>query len=249
MYDRDFKKGGYRQYRKHDPKSRIVFGITLAIVGILYMLRNMGLLPHFSIHFTWPVILIVIGLLIGIKHNFRKNAWWILIAIGTAHLIPRFEVMGTDSSKLAWPAVIILAGIAIALRPRRNHGCAPEKMVNASITSESTIAVDVTFGGRKEIITSKDFKGGSISVTFAGCEINMVQADFTGPSAVLDCKVAFGSVEIIVPSHWEVINEINPSFGSVEDDRSMQTAAVPELKKTLILRGNCSFGSIELKSY
>jgi predicted membrane protein len=77
----------------------------------------------------------------------------------------------------------------------------------------------------------------------------MAQADFSAPSVVLDCRVAFGGVELIVPSNWEVKNEISSSFGSVEDERSIQANISNETRKILILRGSCSFGSVEIKSY
>jgi hypothetical protein len=35
----------------------------------------------------------------------------------------------------------------------------------------------------------------------------------------------------------------------VEDHRSFRTASTEQEKKTLVLKGNCSFGSIEIKSY
>jgi Cell wall-active antibiotics response 4TMS YvqF len=98
-------------------------------------------------------------------------------------------------------------------------------------------------------VTSKDFKGGLVNVTFGGCEVNLVQAELTEPTAVIDLRVSFGGVELIVPSHWDIQNEIDPSFGSVEDERTIQTTTTTETKKTLILRGNCSFGSIEIKSF
>jgi hypothetical protein len=136
----------------------------------------------------------------------------------------------------------------MAFRPRRDR-CYPIQPVRTSINTSSSLNIDATFGGRKEVVTAKDFKGGIVSVTFAGCELNLAQADFTEPSVVLDCRVSFGGLEIIVPSHWEVQIEVNPSFGNVEDGRTIQTATTPENKKLLILRGTCSFGSIELKSY
>jgi hypothetical protein len=66
---------------------------------------------------------------------------------------------------------------------------------------------------------------------------------------VLDVRVAFGSAEIIVPSHWEVVNEINPTLGSVEDQRMLRTPDASIERRTLILRGSCAFGSIEIKGY
>jgi hypothetical protein len=79
----------------------------------------------------------------------------------------------------------------------------------------------------------------------------MIQADATEQPMVLNLKVSFGGVELIVPSHWELQNEIEPTFGSVEDHRAIRTSSstISEVKKVLILKGNCSFGSIEIKSY
>ena len=249
MRDRNYNRVDFNQWQAHRQKNRVFFGIAVAIIGILLMLKTMGLLPCIELEFSWPWILIVIGILIGIKNNFRNNAWWILLVIGTANLIPQFMIMGKPSRHYVWPAMIILIGLAIALRPRRQR-CYPKAgVINTSINVDGDLNIDVTFGGRKEVVTSKDFKGGTVAVTFAGCELNLTQADFSGPSVVLDFRVSFGGVELIVPTHWEIQNEINPSFGNVEDERTIQTATNNETKKILILRGNCSFGNIEIKSY
>jgi predicted membrane protein len=250
-YDRGrhFYGGPCRPSRDRE-KNRVVFGIGLALVGVVLLLRTMGLLPYFDFDLSWPVILIVIGLLLGIKNNFRRNAWWILIFIGAVNLIPSFMIMGRPSRHFVWPSLVIVAGLMVAFRPRRQHDRLHKvRQMSTIINNENTLDIDVTFGGRKEVVTSKDFQGGAINVTFGGCELNLTQADFTTPSVVIDCRVSFGGVEIIVPSHWEIQNEVSPSFGSVEDERTIQTPAGNEMKKTLIIRGNCSFGSIEIKSY
>ncbi len=249
MRNRDFYRGDYKEYHEQRYRNRVFFGISLAIVGLGLLLTTMHVLPCIDLEDSWPAILIGLGLMIGFKNRFRNNAWWILIVIGIANFTPQFMLFGRPSSDFAWPAIIIIVGLAIALRPRRHklNRSMPNMVTN--INTESSLNVDVTFGGKKEVITSKDFKGGIVTVTFAGCEVNLVQADFTEPSIILDCRVSFAGVELILPSHWEVQNEINPSFGSVEDVRTIQTPVSGENKKLLILRGSCSFGSIEIKSY
>jgi hypothetical protein len=271
--DRNFQREDYRKFRReahrfhrhrpHNPKDKMFFGMIVIAVGVLLLLRAMHLL-FFSLAFSWPILLIVIGGLIGIKSAFRNPGSWILILIGAANLTPQFTIMGQPSSVFAWPAVLILIGLSIMVRSGRkkrypfmggiyeNRG--PGNPINPAntktfTTAESDLNIDVTFGGRKEFVTAKDFKGGIVSVTFAGCEINLMQADTTEPAMILDLKVSFGGVELIVPSHWDVQNEISPAFGSVEDERTVQTAAPAEGRKTLILRGSCSFGSVEIKSY
>lgn len=240
----------YNNYMEHRKKNRIFFGIAVAVAGLVLFLRALGLF-NFDLDLSWPVILIIIGIFAGIKSGFRNHAWWILILIGGSHLIPQFTVMGRPSRHLVWPLALMIGGIMIALRPRRDPRCRPHrgKGMQAAIVSENDINIDVVFGGRKEVVVSKEFKGGSVNVVFGGVELNLAQADFAEPSIVLDCRVTCGGLEIVIPSHWDVKNEINPSFGAVDDERTILTAPTNEPKKILILRGTCVAGGIELKSY
>lgn len=238
-----------RHFREHDPRNRVFFGLMLALIGIGYLLRVFGILNYFDLESSWPILLIILGILLGVKNRGRRNAWWILILIGAANMIPEFKIGHVHSREIVWPMGLVVLGVVIALRPKKNRADCYPGTTNTFINTEGDLNIDVTFGGRKEVVTSKDFKGGTISVTFGGTELNLTQADFTTPTVALDFHVSFGGVEMVVPSNWEIQNEISPSFGSVEDQRTIQTSNNNETKKILILRGNCSFGSIEIKSY
>ncbi len=237
-----------KEHMQRRNKNRSFAGIAVAIIGILWMF-SIAFKFNFEWDTHWPYVLIIIGILIGIKNNFRNAAWWILILIGGVYLVEDLPGFYNYSDYVV-PGALVIGGIGLAIT-KRNHknDCAPGFKVDNSTSTENNLNLDVTFGGRKEMITSKEFKGGNISVTFGGCELNFMQADIVDSPAILDLKVSFGGVEIIVPSHWHIQNEINPSFGNVEDERNIQTASSVENKKVLILRGNCSFGNVEIKSY
>lgn len=227
------------------------FGFAIVIVGIIILLKKLEVIPYFNFHNNWPYYVIAIGLIIGIKNKFRHNAWWILILIGAASLLRHTELYnGIYLSHIMLPAILIIIGLLLILRPpSKKKGisqCSPP-----TITSENDLLfVNVTFGGRKEIVTSKNFKGGDVNTTFGGTEINLMQADTPDDTISLNVKVSFGEVEIIIPSHWEVKNDIAPTFGNVEDHRTFHnTSTNNEDKKILKLTGSCSFGSIEIKSY
>lgn len=229
------------------------FGLILLVIGSFILLRRFDLF-HFDFRTMWPWALIIIGVLIGIKHKFRNSAPLILIAIGAAHLIPVFEIFGVSSKALVIPTALIAIGLIIIFKPQRkkklwNERC--EDNIKTVTNNDNLLNIDVTFGGHKEIVTSKDFKGGNVSTTFGGTEINLMNADSSEKKVSLNLKVAFGGVEIIVPSHWQIKNEISNTLGSVEDNRNIytRTGDTPEDTFTLILTGSCSFGSIELKSY
>ena len=232
-----------KEHQEHRQRNKAFFGIAVALVGLFWLLKITLHLP-FNWITEWPFIMVILGLIIGIKNGFRDAAWWILILIGGANLVDDYY---PQYNEFIWPCALVIAGLAIALRPKRSN-CKPNFKVNNSISAESNLNIDVTFGGRKEMITAKDFKSGNISVTFGGCELNFMQADIE-ETAILNLSVSFGGVEIITPSHWHIQNEISPSFGNVEDERNILPTTGVENKKTLILRGSCSFGNVEIKSY
>jgi predicted membrane protein len=229
---------------------KTVFGLIIILLGAVFLLHRLDIVPFFYIRSLWPLILIAIGVMIGIRNRFSNPGSWVLIFIGTVNFIPRMEIVnGHYTNELIFPLALIMLGAFILVRSRKKKYFMERMNMNTITNADNVLNIDVTFGGRKEIITSKDFKGGSISATFAGAEVNLMQADSLTQPITLDIRVAFGGVELLVPSHWEIQNEIAPAFGSVEDHRVMRTANAGEEKKVLVLKGSCSFGSVEIKSY
>jgi len=232
----------------HKEQGRLIFGSVVVIVGVLILLHN--LFPEFSVYYQlqWPLILIIIGIGIGIKTRFRRNAWWILILIGSIYFLHPYFFPMIPTRLIVWPGILIALGLVMIFRKRRP---APWERQHFQLISNDadTVNIDVSFGARKEIITSKSFKGGSIRVNFAGAEVNLVSADAGVQPMILDIAAAFGGVELIVPSNWEIQNEINPTMGSVEDQRFLRSGEKEVDRKVLVLRGTCSFGSVEIKSY
>jgi hypothetical protein len=175
-------------------------------------------------------------------------------------MLPPFYIGDVPARRVLWPMLFILGGLALVFRKGHRADRISASMPVAGSTGPDpytplitrdadTLNIDVTFGGRKEIITSRSFKGGRVRATFAGVEINMVAADSEIQPMVLEVHASFAGVELIIPSHWEIQNEISPTMGSVEDNRSIRTTDTSAEKRVLILRGSCSFGSVEVKSY
>lgn len=228
------------------------FGVTILIIGVFILLRKLDLF-YFSWHSMWPWILIAIGAMIGAKNRFQNHAWWILILIGTAHLVPVFTIFGVTSKALLVPVAMIVLGLIFIFRPSKKknwNGKSCDNNIRTVTNNDSTLNIDVTFGGHKEIVTSKDFKGGRVSTTFGGTELNLMNADSTETTIPLHFSVSFGGVELVVPSHWQVKNELTTTLGNVEDNRNIHTQSGDVEKViTLVLSGSCNFGNIEIKSY
>ena len=251
---------------KRKQESRIFGGLILIAVGAALLLRNAGFpLPYWL--FSWPVILIVIGIYNGVKHKFRNNSWIILIAIGSFFLLDR--VMDLSLRPYFWPVAIIALGVIFIVRPERGlrhrFGNFEKRRLNADLNDNSWeqqpepinnfindnddyLSINSVFSGVNRNIVSKNFKGGKATCIFGGADIDFSQADIQG-KAVLNMEVVFGGIKLILPPNWTVINEIDGMFHGVDDKRKYLTLMADNTDKVLILKGSVVFGGVDIKSY
>jgi predicted membrane protein len=246
---------------KSSEGSKAIAGIIIVAVGVALLLRNIGfLLPHWL--FTWPMILILVGIYTGFKHNFKNNSWLIVTGIGVFFLIKRF-IPSLHVEPFFWPLIIIAIGVIYILNPEKKWGSNWKQIDNEdkskvsdswqgfasdeAVDSNNEFKISSIFSGVKRNIITKNFKRGKIITIFGGAEIDMSQADMTSPSYI-NVDVAFGGVEILVPANWTIQNDIQGVFHGVEDKR-YNKAIVIDPSKILVLKGNCAFGGIEVKSY
>ncbi|MEO5997960.1 MAG: DUF5668 domain-containing protein [Chitinophagaceae bacterium] len=250
--------------------SRIVAGLFLLGIGCVLFLKQFGFyMPGWL--FRWPVILIIVGLFIGLRHNFRGPAWLILLLIGSIFLSdsinPEYSIR-----RYTAPVIIIGIGLMMILRPHRNRNknryyahrdwqnnlsnqdqpgyqYPPEQEAfqEKKFSREDYIDSVAIFGNVLKVVVSKDFKGGDMVAIFGGNEIDLSKADING-RVVLDVTVILGGTKLILPSHWDVKSEMVAFFGGIEDKRQIP-AGVNNPAKLLILKGTSIFGGIEIRSY
>ncbi len=248
----------YNASQQNKRNTSVLFGVLIATAGILFLLRQFDIL-NFDFQ-IWPLFFIAFGVLNGMKKNdFLTISSLGFILFGLAFFIPHFTVFGVASSRLFWPIVLIVGGFYIAFgakKKRHNYADTHQKMdtpLGAEeveyIQTESFLNIEAYFGGRKEIITSKQFSGCDATAMFGGVEINLMQADSSKQPMVIDMRVICGGIQIIVPSHWEIINEVDVLLGGIEDKRNLRTASESAAPKQLLLRGSVTMGGLELKSY
>ena len=256
--------GHYDRRRGH---GRVWTGLFLLLVGGLLLLKTANVLLFPAWFFTWPVLLIAIGLFSGLKHRFRGPLWIILIIIGSFSLADRIDPT-LNMDRYNWPIILIAIGLGFILRPKRFHGRRwgrnrfdqlQAEQAPASATFEDETGkqygsdrrdfIDVTsvFGGVKKNVLTKTFKGGDIVSFMGGSEIDLTQADFTG-TVKIDTTNIFGGTKLIVPPNWDVQCDVTAIFGGVDDKRQISGVNV-DTNKILILDGTCMFGGIEIRSF
>ena len=245
----------YSYQARSERSGRAFGGLVIVTAGTLLLAKRAGAdLPEWL--FSWPMIPIAIGLYIGARHRFRDWGWLIPVTVGVVFLIDMF-VVEISIGQFMWPAIIILIGLMMIFRPRRNRERAwkhwHEKHQNLQYesierTEENFLDNVNIFGSSKKVIISKDFKGGDVVTIFGGSEINLTQADING-KAVLDLVQVFGGTKLIVPANWAITTEEMVSiFGGLDDKRNPAMLAT-EGGKTLVIKGTCIFGGIDIRSF
>ncbi|MDD4109608.1 MAG: DUF5668 domain-containing protein, partial [Prolixibacteraceae bacterium] len=98
---------------------RILFGLFLIIVGVLWILVKLNLIPHIftDILVSWQMLLIGIGIFSIIGGN--NTAGTILIVIGGFFLIPEMFSVPFQLRRLSWPVLIIVLGLALVLSNKK----------------------------------------------------------------------------------------------------------------------------------
>lgn len=247
---------------------KTVIGFILLAIGCILLLRTLDLffLPGYL--FSWPMLLIVIGLYIGARKGYQKPAPVILIALGFIFLSHRI-LPDLELSRFVWPMAIIGFGLWIILKPGRNQGInnwtnwdkrvdpvSGQETVNENYNSasgqenyrstEDYLNTTSIFGGIKKTIVSKKFQGGEVINFFGGAELNLMQADIQG-KVKLEVTQVFGGTKIIVPANWTIHSDMVAIFGGIEDKRLQPNEPNPE--KMLIIEGTSLFGGIDIRSF
>ncbi len=225
---------------------RVMAGIVVVMVGLAFLARQADLdLPYWL--FSWPMILVVIGIYIGAREGFRMGGWMIVTLVGAVFLTDDvLDSFDLHIGRFFWPSMIIAIGLYMIFKPRRKER-SDFGSLDANLNVDEVIDSTAVFGGTKANILSKNFRGGEISTFFGGTDINLMQADFQN-TIVLQSSTAFGGVKILAPAHWNIKSEIVCIFGGIDDKRPMAKEGT-DMSKTLVLKGTCIFGGVEIKSY
>ncbi|HET9278128.1 MAG TPA: LiaF domain-containing protein [Flavitalea sp.] len=246
-----------QRFRKRLSKRRENFigGIILLVIGSILLARQVGVeLPPWL--FTWPMILIIVGIFVGIKTKFRDLGWVFLVGGGVFFLLDKIQHMAWRQYTL--PIIVLGAGLLVlfgAFFTRSKVGQDGSALTTSGDTpveniphgtTEEVMEVVSIFGSTKRVVLSKAFKGGEIISVFGSSEINLTNADFSG-KLVLEIVQIFGGTKLIIPPHWEVHSKTATVFGGIEDKRSIPVSTNSE--KILVLEGTTFFGGVTIASY
>lgn len=95
--------------------SRVVVGTVLVIVGIVFILMNIGVVGHVPFFRFWPLIIVVIGLNKLLQADSGHGRWegvWMLL-LGAWFQMVTLHAYGM-TYRNSWPLLLIVWGIYLA---------------------------------------------------------------------------------------------------------------------------------------
>ena len=223
--------------------SGIVLGVGVILLGVVLLLDQVpGIhgspLLEFLKH-LWPLILVAMGA-VRVRERNRPAHGWVLITVG---LILLANTLGHGHfAALAWPCILLAAGIFIILRTlNRQSAARPE-----SATADDFLKGTAILSGFKHKIHSQGFRGGELTAIFGGLDLDLREVAMAGETARIDLFLLFGGGEIRVPADWEVTIEGTAIAGGVSDKGSPDLPG-PAGRPRLILTGLILFGGFEIR--
>ena len=242
-------QGGFSGHRH---RSGMLGGLLLIGGGLLFLLRNLGIVYFDNIGQYWPVIPIVVGVsrLISSRSPREVMSGVILGGVGTLFLLRNLGIIYGNLWGVFWPGILIAVGLSMLVKnmygPERWGS--PGGTINVDSTDANVLNADVLFGGIQRKIVSQAFEGGKVSVIFGGAEIDLRGAAMQRPEIVLYADAVFGGVNLKVPDDWQVEMRGSGAFGGYEDrtHRPMPTATGQAPK--LIVKGSAVFGGVTVRN-
>ncbi len=225
---------------------RILFGLFLIALGVFWILVKLDIIPDTwnDVLISWKMLLIGIGIFSIIGGN--RTSGTILIVIGGFFMIPDIVHIPYELRRIGWPLLIIGIGVALIITNRKVTKI--PQTLNDNQCSIDFFDDFVFFGGREVFVNSQNFFGGKIASIFGGAEYDLRQARLSENGAVIESVCIFGGCGFKVPPDWSVKNEVTAIFGAFEDKRGMTAHDVKtDTSKTLVIKGICAFGGVEVK--
>jgi len=257
---------------------KVFAGLILLAVGSLLLLKQFDFFFFPGWIFSFPMLLIIIGVFTGIKHDFKKPTSFILILIGVVFLSGRLFPW-FDLRAFIWPIAIIALGLWLIVRRNNQHQPWNQKTngfksdpfttdstdfvpeADYTVKPEGYIAPDQNQAPAGDDFIDAVAVFGSVkriimSKDFKGGEIVNIfggaEIDFTHADikgvVTIEITQVFGGTKLVVPPHWQVRSDMAAVFAGIDDKRFGGTGA-QSADKVLVLKGTSIFAGVDVRSY
>jgi hypothetical protein len=243
----------------------MIMGLTVIAVGVLFLLRNVGVLYFDDLWQYWPVILIAVGIskLANTHSASSVTSGLIIGGIGTVFLLKNLGYIYGDIWQYIWPGILIAVGLSILVRhlewreqslnsepppPGPGNPFSPASGFSTTTSGANYLHAECIFSGTRQKIETQDFLGGKVTAIFGGAEIDLRSAGTKREEVSIKAEAVFGGIELWVPAHWQTIVRGTGVFGSFEDKTFPAAPGASANAPRLVVTGAAIFGGVIVKN-
>lgn len=230
-------------------REKIFWGVFFIFAAVFLLVSKLGMMPEIGIF-----KILFAGFLIGIlaKSLAHMNFTGILFSLAFFAILFDDELHITQLTP--WPvlgaALLGSIGCSMLFRNKKKQwyyyqGEKKSKEEFEKIfdgKDESRVFFKNSFGASTKYINSDEFEFAQLECSFGGLKVYFDNAVIQKGNATVQLDVSFAGVELYIPKTWNVINQIDVTFGGVDEKNKNQSAGVP----TLTLMGDVSFSGVTI---
>jgi hypothetical protein len=259
------------QPEPHDHSVNASIGAVILIaVGAVLFLDNLGLVPFANIRQFWPLAISAWGVaLLSRNRGGCGMVWpWTMISVGALLTLGNLHIIRMNAGSI-WPIFLIAAGISMLLRRtgwdwgsrwgsrwgtmhdqnRQRHFFAPGERLYRKFNG-NILRLNVAFSGVNRRIDSATFEGADLHCSFGELKVDLRGATISTPDreAIIYINASFGAIKLRIPETWKVVVHGTAVFGQY-DDKTVPPRPAPGIDPpTVVIRGNASFGAVEIEN-
>lgn len=237
--------------RSSDPRfsPQLLIGLALLVLGVLLTLDTMNVLnTRDMVRAWWPLGMLLIGVLLvaqtrgsdvrrGRSNTSSRTTGWVFIVVGGWVMLKKLDLIDFNLWEMFWPLVLVsLGGGLVWQAVKRNQR-------RGVIAADQDASLNGILSGSKRRWDTSKFSHADLTAFWGGTELDLRKAALApGEEAVIDVFALMGGHEVQVPEGWNVVDQIQPVLGGVEDktDQPLQADAPRLVLKGVVIMGGLS---------
>lgn len=225
--------------------SRILWGIVLVLLGIIWGLNATGV-TNIDIFFDgWWTLFIIVPSAISLVNpkNNGKVSSVICLVIGIFLLLGSLDVFDFDILwEILLPVIVVIIGLSLIFGNKAKTTL-KEKIDNTDFSNVEVITA--TFGEQNINKAGEKFEKANLDAVFGSIKLDLRDADLKNETFI-KASAIFAGITILVPKDVEVKIKSTPIFGGVTNE-CLDEKTNKNAKKTIYVDGFALFGGIEIK--
>ena len=222
---------------------KIMWGSFLLLAGAMVIINGSGTFIG-----TFPLLCCILVIPIMLESLLHLNFWGIFIPPAIIGIIFRGD-LGIEHIT-PWPllaaAVLLSIGCSV-LFGKSENSCGRcgyfhlEEKVSIDDIPDDDMTCNVNFGASSKYIRSQNFELAYFNCNFGSIKAYFDNAKLSPNGARLHITAKFSGIELFIPKHWKVANNVSAVLAGVEEKtRNMPDPNSP----VLTLTGNISLSGI-----